>query len=123
MKLAGADHVIMPEQIGGFYMATLVSKPGAVEFFSYIANEYESDISFEELVYENLPKECCHKSIRELNIRKHSGANIIGFKQKDGTYLVNPAPEIQITPGTSFIVLGSRQQLNQLHQYLSTEFT
>lgn len=123
MKLAGANHVIMPEQIGGFYMATLVSKPGAVEFFSFIANEYESDISFEELIYEKLPKSCCHKSIRELNIRKHSGANIIGYKKADGTYLVNPAPDVKITPGTSFIVLGSRRQLNKLHDYLETEFS
>lgn len=33
LHMVGANHVIMPEQIGGFYMATLVSKPGAVEFF------------------------------------------------------------------------------------------
>jgi len=122
MKLAGANHIIMPEQIGGFYMATLVSKPGAVEFFSFIANEYGSDISFEELVYEKLPKKCCHKSIRELEIRKHSGANIIGYKKEDGTYMVNPSPDVRITPGTSFIVLGDRKQLNKLHNYLDTSF-
>lgn len=122
MKLAGANHIIMPEQIGGFYMATLVSKPGAVEFFSFIANEYESDIGFEELIYENLPQECCHKSIRELEIRRHSGANIIGYKKADGTYMVNPSPDIKITPGTSFIVLGNRQQLNDLHRYLKESF-
>ncbi|MEL6143385.1 MAG: potassium channel family protein, partial [Bacteroidota bacterium] len=34
---AGASHVIMPEQIGGYYMATLISKPGAVEFFSFLS--------------------------------------------------------------------------------------
>lgn len=123
MKLAGANHVIMPEQIGGFYMATLVSKPGAVEFFSFIANEYESDIGFEELIYEKMPTECCHKSIRELEIRRHSGANIIGYKKADGTYMVNPSPDVKITPGTSFIVLGNRQQLNKLHDYLEHNFS
>ncbi|MFK7932546.1 MAG: TrkA family potassium uptake protein [Saprospiraceae bacterium] len=122
MKLAGANHVIMPEQIGGFYMATLVSKPGAIEFFSFIANEYESDISFEELVYEKLPTACCHKSIRELDIRKHSGANIIGYKKTDGTYMVNPSPDVRITPGTSFIVLGDRNQIKALHDYLDKTF-
>lgn len=122
MRLAGANHIIMPEQIGGFYMATLVSKPGAVEFFSFIANEHESDIGFEELVYEELPAACCNKSIHELAIRQHSGANIIGYKKSDGTYVVNPSPSVVITPGTSFIVLGSREQLKNLHDYLDLAF-
>ncbi len=56
LLLAGATHVIMPEQIGGYYMATLVSKPGAVEFFSFITRDMDSDIGFEELrLYENMP--------------------------------------------------------------------
>ena len=54
LELAGANHVIMPEQIGGFYMATLVSKPGAVEFFSFLTNEAQSDIGFEEITYDGL---------------------------------------------------------------------
>lgn len=121
MKLAGANHVIMPQQIGGFYMATLVSKPGAIEFFSHITNDYESDIGFEELMYETIPKEYCNKTIRELNIRAHSGANIIGFKKRNGTYLVNPGPDVKITPDTSFIVLGNRKQLNKLKEYFKIE--
>lgn len=51
----GANHVVMPETIGGFYMATLFSKPGAVEFFSFMTREYHSDMGFEELTYDNLP--------------------------------------------------------------------
>ncbi len=49
---------MMPEQIGGFYMATLVTKPGAVDFFAFITNEYQSDIGFEELAYEDVPSHC-----------------------------------------------------------------
>lgn len=39
LMLAGANHVILPDNIGGFYMAMLVTKPGAVDFFSFITNE------------------------------------------------------------------------------------
>ena len=115
---AGADHVVMPEQIGGFYMATLVSKPGAVEFFTFLTNEAQSDIGFEEITFENLPFECQNKSIRDLNIRKATGANIIGFKQPGGEYVVNPSPDTIIIPNSSFIVLGDSHQLNQLRTYL-----
>jgi len=118
LRMAGADHVVMPEQIGGFYMATLVSKPGAVEFFSYITNEYRSDIGFEEIPYRSLPEDCMGHSLGQLNIRKVTGVNVIGYKAPDGHYEVNPTPDTVLTPGSSFIVLGSNMQLEALKNYL-----
>jgi voltage-gated potassium channel len=118
LRLAGANHVIMPEQIGGFYMATLVSKPGATEFFSFITRESESDIEFEELSFQNMPAVCRNKSIKDLHIRRETGANIIGFKQPNGRYIVNPGPETMLVENSGFIILGNREQLNALRQYL-----
>ena len=117
LLLAGADHVVMPEQIGGSYMATLVSKPGAVEFFSFITSEYRSDIGFEEITYEKLPDSCKGLSIRDLSIRKDTGTNIIGFKHSDGHYEVNPGPDTILSPNTSFIVLGNDEQLAALKEH------
>ncbi|MCB0661716.1 MAG: NAD-binding protein [Saprospiraceae bacterium] len=111
LRLAGADHVIMPELIGGFYMATLVTKPNAVEFFSFITNEHVSDIGFEEVSFEQLPGHCKGKSIKDLHIRSETGTNIIGFQTPDGRYVVNPTPETVLAPGSSFIVIGNAEQL------------
>ena len=118
LLLAGADHVVMPEQIGGFYMATLVSQPGAVEFFSFITDEYRSDIGFKEIKYTDLPSACQGKSIRELHIRRETGANIIGFHSADGNYMVNPPPDTRLTPDSSFILLGDKEQLAALKVFL-----
>lgn len=118
LLMAGADHVVMPEQIGGFYMAALVSKPGAVEFFSFITNEYRSDIGFEEITYEDLPDSSQGKALRDLNLRKETGTNIIGYKAPDSTYRVNPDPDTVLSPGASFIVLGSHEQLDKLRKYI-----
>ncbi|MDH3651065.1 MAG: potassium channel protein [Saprospiraceae bacterium] len=119
LKQAGANHVIMPDSIGGFYMASLISNPGAVEFFSLITGEYDSNIGFEEMSYESMPQPCHGKSIRELQIRKQTGANIIGLKKLSGTFVVNPMPDTILDPGTSYIVLGSDSQLAQLRKYLA----
>ncbi|GAB5554276.1 MAG: potassium channel protein MjK1 [Saprospiraceae bacterium] len=118
MLLAGADRVIMPEQIGGFYMATLITKPDAVEFFSFITNEYQTDIGFDEISFEEVPDNCKNKSIRDLNIRSATGANIIGFKDDRDKYMVNPPPDVVLKPGSSFIILGNREQLDALRKYL-----
>ncbi len=120
LRLAGANHVIMPEQIGGFYMATLVSKPGATEFFSYITRESESDIEFEEIHYRNMPAACRGKTISDLHIRRETGANIIGFKHADGSYVVNPGPDTVLSEDSSFILLGTKEQLDALQRYLAS---
>ncbi len=120
LKMAGANHVIMPEQIGGYYMATLVNKPGAIDFFSFITNEYASDIGFEVITYDDMPESCKDKRILDLHIRKHTGTNIIGYKDINGKYIVNPGPETVIDKGCSLIVLGSEQQLVDLKEYLGT---
>lgn len=118
LLMAGADHVVMPEQIGGFYMATLVSKPGAVEFFAFITSEYRSDIGFEEVTYNDLPAECHGRSLSQLNLREATGANVIGYKAPDGHYEVNPGPKTILGPGSSYIILGNREQLEKLRYYI-----
>lgn len=116
MIKAGANHVVMPENIGGFYMATLINKPGAVEFFSFITNEFNSDIGFEELAYDDLPEAYRGKPISALNLRQQTGANIIGYRDKFGKYIVNPGPDTILERGAKFIVLGSDHQLMKLDQ-------
>lgn len=77
LLLAGANQVVMPEQIGGFYMATLISKPGAVDFFSFITNEYRSDIGFEEITYDQAPQSCRGQTITDLHIRKSDRKSVV----------------------------------------------
>ena len=116
---AGADHVVLPEQIGGFIMATLVNKPGAIEFLSYVTNEKDMvDIAFEEIHYENLPAICQGKTIGELNISQSTGTHIIGFIGPEGNFVVNPGVAQQIVEGSTLITLGTRAQLDRLQQYL-----
>ncbi|TAK44549.1 MAG: hypothetical protein EPO28_04710 [Saprospiraceae bacterium] len=103
-----------------FCARSLVTKPGATEFFSFITREYESDIEFEELSYAEMPESYQGKSIADLHIRKEIGANIIGFKQPNGGYVVNPGPEIKLVEKSSFIVLGNKEQLEKLRRYLKT---
>ena len=121
MMKAGASHVIMPEQIGGFYMATLISKPGAVEFFSFITNELSADIGFEELRYDQLPEKYRGKPIMELNLRSSTGVNIIGHRLEGSKYQVNPGPDTVLGPDGSFIVVGNPKQLTDFRELFGLE--
>ena len=114
---AGADRAITPEKIGSFYMATLVGKPDLVEFFQMVSNEQASHISFEEIDILNQDKDITSKTIRELKVREKTGASIVGLKQADGEYLINPSPDTVLLPGMHLIILGDKKQMENFRVY------
>ncbi|HLF65521.1 MAG TPA: potassium channel protein [Saprospiraceae bacterium] len=118
LEIAGAEHVVLPELIGGFYMANLVSRPKAVEFFSFITNEFATDIGFEEVQSNLLPPAFLGKSLGELDIQGKTGANIIGLVRSNGANIINPEPHEQIQPGSSLIIIGSPLQLQRMREML-----
>ncbi len=120
IKLAGADHVIMPEQIGGFYMASLVNKPGAVEFFTFLTNELNSEVTFEDVPYDQVPLPIRQLTLGEINIQKHTGAIIIGYRSADGKYIANPPLDLIISPGSNLILLGNEEQVAALQTYFKS---
>lgn len=120
LKRAGADSVIMPEKIGGAHMAALVTKPFITDFIAHLTGQ-GSDIglTFEELALNNISDEFKQKSIRELDIRNRTGANLIGLKLNDGSYMINPSPDTIIDADSKLILLGSQSQIQEMRKVIS----
>lgn len=115
---AGASHVVLPERLGGFYMATLVHKPEVVEFFTLISNMGNANIQFEEIECDSLGLYFLEKSIKETNIRGKTGVNIIGLREVDGSYIVNPSPDIILKSGMRLVILGNDEQVQKFKRIL-----
>lgn len=111
---AGANNVIMPDRIGGTHMATLVSKPDVVEFIDYLSGEEGESIHIESVAYEQLPVDIRGKSLREVMKWKKTGVNCIGVKNADGKFLINPPETITVLPKMKVLVLGTRQQIEEM---------
>ncbi len=118
LKRAGATNVIMPDKVGGQRMAKLVSQPDIVEFIEYIMLQSNRESGIEELSCSQLASCFANKSIRELDIRNVSGANIVGIRLADGSYIINPSPEIMLTAKDKLFVLGNRNQIENLRNIL-----
>lgn len=116
LKRAGADNVIMPDKIGGTHMAALVVKPDVLEFIDHITGRI--NIKLEEINYSSLPERMRDKSIRELEIRNKTGANIIGFKTAEGEYVINPPPDTIMQPDAKLFVLGTSEQVSKFKEIL-----
>lgn len=119
LKIAGADNVIMPDKVGGAHMASLVMKPDVMEFIDHINAEGGDTVNLEEISLAHVPEALKNKTLKDLEIRNRSGANIIGYKTATGEYIVNPSAETLIIPQSKLFVLGTPEQIFALKQILS----
>ncbi|WP_370098967.1 potassium channel family protein [Xanthomarina gelatinilytica] len=115
LKLAGANNVILPDKIGGDHMASLVVVPGLLEFIDNLSIVGKSNINIEEISVEQLYDTSQIKTIRDLDLRKQTGCSIIGFKNAQGEYLINPEAELKLIPNSKIIVLGRPEQIQKLN--------
>ncbi|MBT8272486.1 MAG: potassium channel protein [Bacteroidia bacterium] len=115
LKLAGANNVILPDKIGGDHMASLVVVPDLIEFIDNLSIVGASNINIEELSVEKLYDTSAVKTIRELDLRNKTGCNVIGYKDPNGEYLVNPGSDQPLHANSRVIVLGRPEQIQQLN--------
>ena len=116
LKIAGADNVIMPDKLGGEHMASLVVTPDIIEFIDRLSIEGESSNNIEELIIENLPDMFKNKSILDLDLRKRTGCNVIGFKTPSREYIINPDANTKLIPNSKLIVIGKPDQIRKLNE-------
>ena len=123
LKRAGATNVIMSDKIGGQRMAKLVAQPDVVEFMELILLQSEDNVVLDEISCDRLAADFAGKSIRDLDIRNTSGANIIGLKREDNSYMINPVPDTTLKASDKLFALGTRAQINTLISTISCENT
>ena len=117
LKLAGADNVIMPDRIGGDHMASLVVVPDLVEFLDNLTVSGEEDsINVEQIAFEKVCADGKELAITDLDLRKKTGCSIIGYKNSEGEYIVNPEPTTIVKKGSKLIVIGRPNQIEGLKQ-------
>ncbi|PTM10565.1 MAG: potassium channel protein [Bacteroidetes bacterium] len=121
LKLAGANNVILPDKIGGDHMASLVVVPDLLEFIDKLSIVGESSINIEEVSVEKLYNTSEIKTIRDLDLRKKTGCNVIGYKNEKGEYLINPEADHKLEPNSKIIVLGRPEQIQKLNSIYNIE--
>ncbi|SNR31420.1 potassium channel family protein [Hymenobacter mucosus] len=108
---AGADSVVMPDEIGGSHMANLIMRPEVIRFLDMISGLGPNKLRLEELSTTELRAEWQGRSIRELNIRSRTGATVIGLKHQSGEFTVSPAADLVPSPGDVLLFLGTDAQI------------
>ncbi|NOR86040.1 MAG: potassium channel protein, partial [Bacteroidales bacterium] len=110
LHVAGVDHVVLPESVGGAHMAKLVTRSDVLEFLDHVSITGSSETNLEVIDFTELPDEFRNKSIMEMAVRRLVGANIIGFKTPEGEFIINPSPDTIIVENSKIFVLGTPDQ-------------
>jgi voltage-gated potassium channel len=113
LKIAGADNVIMPDKIGGAHMATLVLQPDVTEILSIMGTTSNPNFRIVELQ--------AHTSIllSELDLWRKTSCTIIGVKNAQNHYQINPTPNYQLNEGESIIIMGSEEEIDKARVLVS----
>ena len=117
LKMAGSDHVVMPDSIGGAHMASLISSPHVADFLDLISATGDSEVNIECISFDDLPIEYRNRKIGTIDAKNQTGVNIVGIKLPNGSYIINPADEIELVKGSHLFVLGTIMQVGKLKEY------
>jgi voltage-gated potassium channel len=122
LRLAGANHVVLPATISALRMASLITQPTALDFLnrteerSYV-NELLSqvDVQLDDLAIP-VQSPLVGKTIRELELRGKGTFLIVALRRQDGTILVHPNPSQILGPGDALVILGRQGKIPQFRQ-------
>jgi voltage-gated potassium channel len=112
LKIAGANNVIMPDKIGGAHMATLVMLPDVVEMLSMLSTRNNNQFRVAEL------RALKSTTLLELDLWRKTNCTIIGVKDEENRYSINPTSSYIIQPGERLIVMGSDDQIAEAKKIL-----
>ncbi len=110
--IAGASNIIKPDSLGGMHMAYLVIHPNVKEFMDLITCDAEA--LFHELDMELYAK-LWDKKLIELRKHPDFDISIVGLKNNEGKYIVNPSGNVVLERSHKLIILAATPQLDNFN--------
>jgi trk system potassium uptake protein TrkA len=105
LQRVGADHVVYPENETGCALARALTQPSILERLDLDPNH--------SIVEVLVPEEFHGKTIRELDLRKRYGLNLLAIGQ-DAQFEINPEPSKRLYKGLAIVVIGSNRDIDRL---------
>ncbi|MCS7292762.1 MAG: potassium channel protein [Gloeomargarita sp. SKYBB_i_bin120] len=120
LRLAGADHVVLPATIGALRLAYLITHPATLDFFDRndgrsTINEVlgEIHLRMDELL---VPENCAlvNQTVADVEVRGDRAFIVVALRRADGTLIKDPDRHTVIQAGDTLIVVGHRGDIPHL---------
>lgn len=116
LKIAGADRIVMPYELGSNRMVQLLLRPAVSDFVEGVVRNKDGDISLEEIIVQDNSK-LAGLTLAESPLRSQLNIIVIAIDKPNRKFEYNPKSSTMIEAGDKLIVIGHADDLNQLTYY------
>lgn len=124
LRLAGANHVVLPSSVSGHRIANLITQPTALDILAQnnertALNELltQIDLQMEELEVKQNSR-LLGRTIGEVEVRAKGAFIVVALRQLDGKTLNRPSISLSLNVGDVLILLGHQGAIAKFaHRY------
>jgi voltage-gated potassium channel len=109
---AGADRVMLPSNIAGRRMVTMLMRPEVADYLDVISHASDLELLVEQISIAETSS-LANKTLAEAELGPRWGVTVLACAG-GGHINLRPSATTLIEPGTRLIVLGTRDQLQEL---------
>jgi voltage-gated potassium channel len=115
MRRAGANHVVMPHNIGGVRMANSMVRPKVTEVMDVVSADSGVHFLIEEIQLRNASP-LIGQSVGDARLRQRSGVTLIGVVRASGEVILEVDPTTTMQIGDQLIVMGTRSNMREFEK-------
>ena len=123
LRLAGANHVILPATVSGVRMASLITRPTSTDFLEQKDKQNslndllaQIEVQIDELTL-SYHSPLVGKTVRELEIRGKGAFIVVALRRSHGQLLTHPHSSLILNCEDTLIVLGHQEELPKFARY------
>ena len=121
MFKGGASSVVSPNLLGGLRLVSEIVRPHATDFLDELLHQADPWLQIEEVIISR-DSSLSGLSLKEIELPKRCGLNIIALKKRDHPfYTYNPSAIELIEDGDIVVVLGYREQIDMVKKLATGE--
>jgi voltage-gated potassium channel len=109
---AGANRVMLPSNIAGRRMVTMLVRPEVADYLDVISHASDLELLVEQITIAETSI-LANKKLAEAELGPRWGVTVLACATR-GRMNLRPGADTLIEPGTRLIVLGTREQLQEL---------
>ena len=123
LRLAGANHVILPATVSGVQMANIVTRPTSTDFLQQKdrQNSLNEQLAQIEVQIDELTlaatSSLVGRTIRELGIRGKGAFIVVALRREHGELLSHPHSSLILNAQDTLIVIGHQEELPKFARY------
>ena len=123
LRLAGANHVVLPATVSGIQMANIVTRPTSTDFLQQKERQNslndllaQIEVQIDELTLSN-HSSLVGRTIGELKIRGKGAFIVVALRRENGESIAHPHSSLILNCQDTLIVIGHQEELPKFARY------